>query len=163
MKYGRILTLMLAIILAAFWVPGVSASDEVSGSASSSLGLGLEIPLDKDQAPDVLVAGHSWERARLNLENPGTETLNNITVFIEVPEGLETSIPSQPYQIKIEGQQITAEIGELASGQSASLLLDIKPPVSVEFKKEATFTIKAIYSGGEQQSKHTVSLIPPPS
>lgn len=163
MKYRRILILMLVLILAASWVPGVSASDEVSNSAATSLGCSLEIPLNKDQAPDVLVAGHSWERARLNLENSGTDTLYNITVLIEVPEGLETSIPSQPYLITEEGQQIEAEIGELAPGQSASLLLDIKPPASVEFKKEVTFTIQAVYSRGEQQSEHTVSLIPPPS
>ncbi len=166
MKYGRILTLMLALILAASWVPGVSASDDVSNSANSattSLRCSLEIPLNKDQAPDVLVAGHSWERARLNLMNPGTETLYNITVLIEVPEELETSTPSQPYPMTKEGQKITAEIGELAPGKSASLLLDIKPPTSVEFKKQVTFKIQAAYSGGEQQSEHTVSLIPPPS
>jgi len=163
MKYGWILALMLALILAASWAPGVSASETVSGSVATSIGVSLEIPLDKDLAPDVLVAGHSWERARVNLENSGTEPLYNITVLIEVPESLETSISPQPYPITKEGRKITAEIGELAPGKSASLLLDVKPPASVEFKKQVTFTIHAVYPGGEQKSEHKVSLIPPPS
>ncbi|KKG13419.1 hypothetical protein EO98_16770 [Methanosarcina sp. 2.H.T.1A.6] len=163
MKYGRIFILILVLVLAVSWAPGVSASEAVSGSSASSLGCSLEIPLDNNLAPDVLVAGHSWERARVNIENPGTEPLYNITVFIKVPEGLETDLSTQPYLITKEGQKITAEIGDLAPGQSASLLLDVKPPASIEFKKQVAFTLQAVYSEGVQKSEHKVSIIPPPS
>lgn len=155
--------MILALILIASCAPGVLAAEEASGSADFPLKCSLEIPLDTSQASDVLVAGHSWERARLNFENQGTEPLQNVTVFIEVPEGLDTEISSQPYPITKEGQQITAEIGDLSAGQSADLFLDVKPPASIEFKKDVSFTFRAVYSGGEQQSEHSITIIPPPS
>jgi len=161
MKYEWILQVMLMLILTASFAQGVLAAGEASGS--SSLKCSLEIPLDKNQAPDTLVAGSSWERARLNLENPGTETLYNITVLIEVPEQLEAAVSPQKYPITEEGQKITAEIGDLDPGQSASVFLDIKPPASVEFKKQVYFTVHTAYAGGEDQSGYKVSIVPPPS
>ena len=166
MKHERIFAAILALIMAVSLVSGVLASGTVfvsSASSASPLQCSFEIPLDKNQAPDKLVAGHSWERARVNIENSGNELLNNVTVFIEVPQNLEVEVSSQPYPTTKEGQMITAEIGDMASGQSADIFLEIKPPSSIEFKKQVIFTIHTAYSGGEQQSEHRVSLIPPPS
>jgi hypothetical protein len=167
MKYGRILSAVLALILAASFAPGIIVTEAVSSSSTSPLACSLEIPLDKNQVSNVLVAGQSLERARVNIQNIGNEPLHNITVLIEVPQDLETSAPSQPYPITKEGQKITAEIGDLSPGQSADLLLDVKPPASIEFKKEGTFKIHAVYPGGEQQNEQaisqSISIIPPPS
>ncbi|MCQ1535805.1 hypothetical protein FTO70_08970 [Methanosarcina sp. KYL-1] len=163
MKSGWILAVILALVLLAACAPGVFASGAVPVSSNSPLRCSLEIPLDKNQAPDVLVAGHSWERARITLENAGNKAMDGVTVSIEVPEGLETGIPTQPYLMTKEGQQIKVEIGTLSPGQSAELLLDVKPPASIEFKKEVSFTIFTNYAGGEQQSKFPISIIPPPS
>ncbi|HII80984.1 MAG TPA: hypothetical protein HA261_11495 [Methanosarcina sp.] len=163
MKYGWILQVMLALILAASFAQGALAAGAASGSSASSLECSLEIPLDKNQASDALVAGSSWERARINIENPGTETLYNMTILIEVPDNLEATVSPQPYPITEEGQKITAEIGDLAPGQSASVFFDVKPPASIEFKKQAVFTVHTAYTGGEVQSEHKVSIIPPPS
>ncbi|AKB79404.1 hypothetical protein MSHOH_2921 [Methanosarcina horonobensis HB-1 = JCM 15518] len=163
MKYGFILSVALVFILTASCVPGIFATGTVSNSSTSSLRCSMEIPLDKNQAPYVLVAGSSWERARVSLENPGSEPLYNITVLIEIPEDLETGVSPQPYPISKEGQKIKAEIRDLAPGQSADLIFDVKPPISIEFKKQVVFTIHMDYPGGEQQSEQKVSLIPPPS
>jgi len=163
MKYGRILAAVLALILAASFAPGVIISGAVSSSSTSHLGCSLEIPLDKNQVSNVLVAGQTWERARVNIQNLGSEPLHNITVLIEVPQDLEINISPQPYLITKEGQNIKAEIGDLPPGQSAGLLLDVKPPASIEFKKEVPFKIHMVYPGGEQQSEQAISIIPPPS
>jgi hypothetical protein len=163
MKYRWIFPVILALILAALYLPGVLAAEDASVSSASLLECSLEIPLDKNQASGVLVAGRSWERARFNFENKGTEPLQNVTVFIEAPEDLGIEISPQPYQITKEGKKITAEIGDLTAGKSADLFLDIKPPSSIEFKKDVTLTVRAVYSGGEQQSEHGITIIPPPS
>lgn len=163
MKHQWILSAILALVLTASFTPGALASEETSGSYVSPLECSLEIPLDRNQAPDVLVAGHSWERARLNLENKGTEPLYNVTVFIEVPGDLDIGMSPQPYDITEDGQKITAKIGELSTGQSASFFLDVKPPASIEYKKRITFKILAVYSGETQQSEHSITIIPPPS
>lgn len=163
MKYRWIFSVILALILAASCAPGVLAADADSGSSAPSLECSLEIPLDKNQASDVLVAGHTWERARLNFENKGTEALHNVTVFIEAPEDLNIEASPQPYHITKDGQRITAEIGELSTGESSGFFFDVKPPASVEFKKKVTFTIRAVYSGEDQQSEHRITIIPPPS
>ncbi len=84
-------------------------------------------------------------------------------MLIEVPEQLEAAVSPQPYPITEEGQKITAEIGNLDPGQSASVFLDIKPPASVEFKKQVYFTVHTAYAGGEDQSGYKVSIVPPPS
>ena len=170
MKYGRILVVMLALILAASFAPGVILSGASPSSSTSSLGCNLEVPLDKNQVSNVLVAGQTWERGRINIRNIGSEPLHNISVLIEVPQDLGTTIPSQPYLITKEGQEgqnITAKVGDLSPGQSAVLLLDVKPPASVEFKKEVTFRIHAVYLEGgkqnEQSVSQSISIIPPPS
>jgi hypothetical protein len=163
MKHRWIISAILTFILAASCTPGVLAAEAASGSSVSLLECDLEIPLDKNQASDVLVAGHSWERARLNFENRGTEPLYNVTIFIEVPQDLDIEISPQPYHIIKDGQKITAEIGELSAGQSSGLYLDVKPPASIEYKKKVTFTIRAVYSGEEQQIEHRINIIPPPS
>jgi hypothetical protein len=160
MKNGLIAAVIFTFVLLAACTPGAFAAGEVR---DSPLTCSLEIPLDENQAPNVLVAGHSWERGRIILENTGNEPLDGLTVNIEVPEGLDTGIPTQPYVITEEGEKITAEIGTLAPGDSAELLLDVKPPASVEFKKEVSFTILATHAGGEQQGEFPLSLIPPPS
>jgi hypothetical protein len=154
---------MLIFILAIFCAPNILTAGAASGSSASSLESSLEIPLDKNKAPDVLVAGQSWERASLKLENKGTETLYNITALLEVPHDLEIDIYPQPFIIKKDGQRVTAEIEELSPGQSAKFYIEIKPPSSIEFKKQETFKINTSCSGGEQQIEHKVSLIPPPS
>ena len=167
MKYGRILVIILALILATSFAPGITISGAVPDSSTSTLGCTLEIPLDKNQVSNVLVAGQTWERGRINIQNLGSEPLHNITVLIEVPQDLGTTIPSQPYLITKEGQNITAKVGDLSPGQSAGLLLDIKPPASIEFKKEVTFRIHTVYLEGEKQNEQSVSqsisIIPPPS
>jgi hypothetical protein len=162
MKYRRTLIVMLILLLAFSFAPRVMASGAFS-SSSSSLGCVLEIPLDKNQVSNVLVAGQSMVRARVNIQNIGSEPLNNISVLVEAPQVLETDVPPQPYFITKEGQNVTAELENLAPGQSASLLLDVKPPTSIEFKKEVTFKIHAVYPGGEHQSEQAISIIPPPS
>jgi hypothetical protein len=180
MKFGCILALIFGFALLAAWAPGVFASEDFSGSQNSSLDspldssldsslnsplilCTLEIPLDDSQAPNVLVAGHSWERARISFENVGYQPLEKVTVNLKVPDALETSVPTQPYLITEEGKLITVEIGTLASGESIELLLDVKPPASIEFKKEASFELLATYTGGEKQAEFPISLIPPPS
>jgi hypothetical protein len=167
MKYGRILVVVLALILAVSFAPGVIVSGAVPSPSTSSLGCSLEVPLDKNQVSNVLVAGQTWERARVNIQNLGSEPLHNITVLVEVPQALETTIPSQPYLITKEGQNITAKVEDLSPGQSAGLLLDVKPPASIEFKKEATFKIHTAYLEGgklnEQSISQSVIIIPPPS
>ncbi|MDQ1254893.1 MAG: hypothetical protein QG646_4163 [Euryarchaeota archaeon] len=173
MKYGRILVIILALILATSFAPGITISGAVPDSSTSTLGCTLEIPLDKNQVSNVLVAGQTWERGRINIQNLGSEPLHNITVLIEVPQDLGTTIPSQPYLITKEGQEgqegqdITAKVGDLSPGQSAGLLLDVKPPASIEFKKEVTFRIHNVYLEGgkqnEQSVSQSISIIPPPS
>jgi hypothetical protein len=167
MKYGKVLVVMLALILAASFAPGVIMSGAVPGSSTPTLGCSLEIPLDNNKVSNVLVAGQTWERGRVNIQNIGSESLHNITVLIEVPQDLETTIPSQPYLITKEGHNLTAKVGDLSPAQSEGLLLDIKPPASVEFKKEVTFRIHAVnLEGGkqnEQSVSQSVSIIPPPS
>ena len=171
MKFRCILALMLGLALLIALVPGAFAAEDISGSQNSplasSLVCSLEIPLDTSQASNVLVAGHSWERARISLENTGNEPLEKVTISLTVPDALETSVPTQPYQITEsvteEGKLITVELGTLASGESTELLLDVKPPASIEFKKEASFELLATYTGGETQAEFPISLIPPPS
>jgi hypothetical protein len=142
MKYGRIPVIVLVLLLAASFAPGVIISGAVPSSPLSSLYCSLEVPLDKNQVSNVLVAGQTWERARVNIQNIGSEPLHNITVLIEVPQ-------------------------DLSPGQSAGLLLDIKPPASIEFKKEVTFGIDAVYLEGgkenEQSVSQSISIVPPPS
>jgi len=137
MKYRLILAAVLALLLAVYFVPGVIISGAVSSSSPSPFACSLEIPLDKNQASNVLVAGQTWERARVNIQNIGSEPLHNITVLIEIPQDLEINIPSQPYHITNEGQNIKAEIEDLSPRQSAGILLDVKPPTSIEFKKRS--------------------------
>jgi hypothetical protein len=167
MKYGRIPVIVLVLLLAASFAPGVIISGAVPSSPLSSLYCSLEVPLDKNQVSNVLVAGQTWERARVNIQNIGSEPLHNITVLIEVPQDLETTISSQPFLITKEGRNITAKVGDLSPGQSAGLLLDIKPPASIEFKKEVTFGIDAVYLEGgeenEQSVSQSISIVPPPS
>jgi len=163
MKNERILSAIIVLIMAASLFTGVLEYGVASGSSTSPIRCSLEIPLDKNQATNTLIAGHSWERARVNIENVGGEVLNNVTVLIEIPQNLAVETSPQPYMTAKDGQKITAEIGELASGQTASVFLELKPPSSIEFKKQVTFTIQTVYSGGKQQSEHKVSLIPPPS
>ena len=163
MKYRLILAAVLALILAVYFVPGVIISGAVSSSSPSPFACSLEIPLDKSQASNVLVAGQTWERARVNIQNIGSEPLHNITVLIEIPQDLEINIPSQPYRITKEGQKLEAEIGDLSPGQSEGLLLDVKPPASIEFKKEVPLKIHVVYPGGEQQSEQFINIVPPPS
>ncbi|HPS90357.1 MAG TPA: hypothetical protein PLC35_10350, partial [Methanosarcina vacuolata] len=102
-------------------------------------------------------------RARVNIQNIGSEPLHNITVLIEIPQDLEINIPSQPYHITNEGQNIKAEIEDLSPRQSAGILLDVKPPTSIEFKKKVPFKIHVVYPGGEQQSEQFINIVPPPS
>jgi hypothetical protein len=163
MKHGWIFAVMFTFFLLVTCVPGAFAYAEDQSSSDYPLTCTMEVPLDKNQATNVLVAGHSWERGRITLVNTGSETLDELYVNIEVPEGLETSIPTQPYDISQEGQKITANIGTLEPGYSTELLLDIKPPVSIEFKKELYFTVLTTYTGGEQQVEFPLTLIPPPS
>ncbi|AKB81752.1 hypothetical protein MSBR3_1174 [Methanosarcina barkeri 3] len=163
MKYGLILVAVLALILSVYFAPGVIISGAVSSSSTSLLGCSLEVPMDKNQASNVLVAGQTWERARVNIQNLGSEPLHNVTVLIEVPQDLEIKASSQLYPITKEGQNLKAEIGDLSPGQSAGLLLDVKPPASIKFKKEVPLKIHMVYPGGEQQSEQTISIVPPPS
>lgn len=163
MKYGLILVAVLALILSVYFAPGVTISGAVSSSSTSLLGCSLEVPMDKNQASNVLVAGQTWERARVNIQNLGSEPLHNVTVLIEVPQDLEIKVSSQLYPITKEGQNLKAEIGDLSPGQSAGLLLDVKPPASIKFKKEVPLKIHMVYPGGEQQSEQTISIVPPPS
>ncbi|PAV14057.1 hypothetical protein ASJ81_15295 [Methanosarcina spelaei] len=163
MKYGLILVAVLALILSVYFAPGVTISGAVSSSSTSLLGCSLEVPMDKNQASNVLVAGQTWERARVNIQNLGSEPLHNVTVLIEVPQDLEIKASSQLYSITKEGQNLKAEIGDLSPGQSAGLLLDVKPPASIKFKKEVPLKIHMVYPGGEQQSEQTISIVPPPS
>lgn len=163
MKYGLILVAVLALILSVYFAPGVTISGAVSSSSTSLLGCSLEVPMDKNQASNVLVAGQTWERARVNIQNLGSEPLHNVTVLIEVPQDLEIKASSQLYSITKEGQNLKAEIGDLSPGQNAGLLLDVKPPASIKFKKEVPLKIHMVYPGGEQQSEQTISIVPPPS
>lgn len=163
MKYGLILVAVLALILSVYFAPGVTISGAVSSSSTSLLGCSLEVPMDKNQASNVLVAGQTWERARVNIQNLGSEPLHNVTVLIEVPQDLEIKASSQLYSITKEEQNLKAEIGDLSPGQSAGLLLDVKPPASIKFKKEVPLKIHMVYPGGEQQSEQTISIVPPPS
>ncbi|MDW5549622.1 hypothetical protein [Methanosarcina sp.] len=163
MKYGLILVAVLALILSVCFAPGVTISGAVSSSSTSLLGCSLEVPMDKNQASNVLVAGQTWERARVNIQNLGSEPLHNVTVLIEVPQDLKIKASSQLYSITKEGQNLKAEIGDLSPGQSAGLLLDVKPPASIKFKKEVPLKIHVVYPGGEQQSEQTISIVPPPS
>ncbi len=163
MKYGLILVAVLALILSVYFAPGVTISGAVSSSSTSLLGCSLEVPMDKNQASNVLVAGQTWERARVNIQNLGSEPLHNVTVLIEVPQDMEIKASSQLYSITKEGQNLKAEIGDLSPGQSAGLLLDVKPPASIKFKKEIPLKIHMVYPGGEQQSEQTISIVPPPS
>lgn len=163
MKYRLILAAVLAMILAVYFAPGIIISGAVSSSSTSPLECSLEIPLDKNQASNVLVAGQTWERGRVNIQNTGSEPLHNITVLIEIPQELEINTSSQLFSITKEGQNLKAEIGDLSPGQSAGLLLDVKPPASIEFKKEVPFKIHMIYPGGEQQSEQSINIVPPPS
>lgn len=163
MKYGLILVAVLALILSIYFAPGVTISGAVSSSSTSLLGCSLEVPMDKNQASNVLVAGQTWERARINIQNLGSEPLHNVTVLIEVPQDLEIKASSQLYSITKEGQNLKAEIGDMSPGQNAGLLLDVKPPASIKFKKEVPLKIHMVYPGGEQQSEQTISIVPPPS
>ena len=163
MKYGLILVAVLALILSVYFAPGVTISGAVSSSSTSLLGCSLEVPMDKNQASNVLVAGQTWERARVNIQNLGSEPLHNVTVLIEVPQDLEIKASSQLYSITKEGQNLKAEIGDMSPGQNAGLLLDVKPPASIKFKKEVPLKIHMVYPGGEQQSEQTISIVPPPS
>ncbi|HII93994.1 MAG TPA: hypothetical protein HA262_18100 [Methanosarcina sp.] len=163
MKYGPILVAVLALILSVYFAPGVIISGAVSSSSTSPFGCSLEVPMDKNQASNVLVAGQTWERARVNIQNLESEPLHNVTVLIEVPQDLEIKASSQLYSITKEGQNLKAEIGDLSPGQGAGLFLDVKPPASIKFKKEVPLKIHMVCPGGEQQSEQTISIVPPPS
>jgi hypothetical protein len=152
---------MRGIIIAAVIIATCAA---ICG-AYDSLTITMDIPMNKDMASDVLVAGQSWERAKITIENTGDSTLNNVMVTIELPEYVDINIPHQPVDVKQTNQTmiVIAMVGELTPHGTASVLLDVRPPGSIEFKKEVAFTITATHNAGETIITHPITIIPPPS
>lgn len=163
----RAFTLILALTLIAmftcFALAGTAIEmDGDKGASGAGLICNLKVPLDKNRAADTFVAGDSWGRARVLIENKGSSPLESLSVSITVPDSLNVRTPTLE-GITATGQLVEAEIGTLNPGDSAEFFFDVKPPASVEYRKNEVFTLRARYAGGEQEYKHKISLVPPPS
>lgn len=179
MKYRSVFTKILILVLISTLIFPALAESEYgsSGEASGASGVcpagplvcSLEIPLDKDRASSTLVAGDSWVRGRVVLENTGSETLEKVRVSVGVPAPLEAGETSSLAFAGVFGEEqlLKAEIGTLSPGENKELFFDVKPPASVEFKKNLAISLRAEYGEGEEgstlESKARVSLVPPPS
>jgi len=141
-----------------------------------SLTIEFLIPIDqKTYSPDKLVAGGSWSRAKVTFI--GNKDLKDVNIIIKVPESLDVSIPVQEVSVQRSvsdyansvDNTIKIEIDEIKSGESKSILLDVKPPESIPKKTSVDFEIKASYSDPtgirekEVTKKHKITIIPPPS
>lgn len=123
----------------------------------------IEIPVDEDKAKNKLVAGSTWERATITITNTGNSTLSNVTSVIEAPEYLTINIPTQPVSIEQTDQISTALIGDLKPHDTVTIIMDVKPPVSIEYKKNVDIKIITTFDTGKNIYTHPISIIPPPS
>jgi uncharacterized membrane protein len=129
-------------------------------------------------APDKLVASGSEEGARITFENRGTETAE-VTANIVVPDLLSLSVPTQVLsdQITQHENTITVTLGKIASGDSRTVRIRVKPPESnsrtvrirvkppesIPMKTEESFRITATADGSRTEYTHRITIIPPPS
>ena len=162
-----LVTIIILTILTGTSIPGATANAAESGgtdsNANAMVAVTMEIPVNKDLADDTLVAGQPWERARITIENTADRTLNSVSVLVKPPDNVDVNIPTQSLSIEQTDQIITAVIGDLKPHEQVSILLDVKPPGSIEFKKEAAFVIITTHHAGEHTATHQITIIPPPS
>lgn len=170
MKYRYFLMMLfifLGIIVAGTVIPGayanVNGNDDVNVDTNAMVSVTMEIPVNKDLVDNRLVAGQSWERARITIKNTADITLNSVSVLIKTPDNVDIIIPTQIIGVEKDNRIITAMIGDLKPYEQVVILLDVKPPVSIEFKKEERFVFTTIYNAGEHTSIHKIAIIPPPS
>jgi len=169
-RYSSIfLFIVFSIIVAGTFIPGANAngSDEANIDTNAMVSVTMEIPINKDLVDDRLVAGQSWERARITIKNTADITLNSVSVLIEMPDNMNIIIPTQPISIEQDDLTITAMIGDLKPHEQVIILLDVKPPISIEFRKDEAFVFITTYHAGENigedTSIHQITIIPPPS
>jgi len=160
---NRYLVLLILIIILTGSACAASAGTDTYAGTNGQLLVHMDIPVDKDQARDLLVAGRPLERAIITIENTGDTQLNNVVISIEPSGYVDVSIPTQPISIDQTDQTITAVIGDLKPHEQVSILLDVKPPESVEYKKKISFDLISTYEGGEYTVTHEITIIPPPS
>ena len=157
----RPLLFVFAIILALL-LPSVA---HAAGSAGD-IYITVTIPDRKEGvfAPDKLVASGSEEGARITFENRGTETAE-VTANIVVPDLLSLSVPTQVLsdQITQHENTITVTLGKIASGDSRTVRIRVKPPESIPMKTEESFRITATADGSRTEYTHHITIIPPPS
>jgi len=151
-----LLTLIFTGLIFPFTVSADADTDEV-------ILVHMEIPVDEDKAKNKLVAGSTWERATITITNTGNSALSNVTSVIESPEYLTINIPTQPISIEQTDQITTALIGDLKPHDTVTIIMDVKPPVSIEYKKNVDIKIITTYDTGKNIYIHPISIIPPPS
>ena len=160
-RHQTLLLLLLLILIFTgpvfpFIVSANTDTDEV-------LSIHMEIPVHDDKARDKLVAGSTWERATITITNTGNSALSNVNIVIEAPEYLTINIPTQPVSVEQTDQITTALIGDLKAHDTVTILMDVKPPVSIEYKKQMDFNIITTHDTGEYIHTHQISVMPPPS
>ncbi len=153
-----VFAIMLALLL-----PSVAHAAE----SADDIYITVTIPDRKEGvfAPDKLVASGSEEGARITFENRGTETAE-VTANIVVPDLLSLSVPTQELsdQITQHENTITVTLGKIASGDSRTVRIRVKPPESIPMKTEETFRITATAADGSRtEYTHHITIIPPPS
>ena len=165
-----LLFIVVSLIVAGTFIPGASANvngNDDTNAANALISVTMEIPVNKDLADDTLVAGQSWERAKITIENTADRSLNSVSVLIETPDNVNIILPTQVISVEQGDQVITAMIGDIKPHEQVVILLDVKPPVSIEFKKEAEFVFVTTYHAGEHIDEHTsthqIRILPPPS
>ena len=157
----RPLLFVFAIILALL-LPSVAHAAE----SADDIYITVTIPDRKEGvfAPDKLVASGSEEGARITFENRGTETAE-VTANIVVPDLLSLSVPTQELSDRITQHEntITVILGKIASGDSRTVRIRVKPPESIPMKTKESFRITATADGSRTEYTHHITIIPPPS
>jgi len=143
----------------------------LSNPAIADLDVEMTIPLKSKEIydPNKLIAGVTWhERAQVTLSNTGDKPLYDIEVVVDVPLQMDIDLPLQEISdINVEGQSIKTRIQELKPGESVDFIFGVKPPASIEFRKDAGFSISTSYTNDTGNHSdiviHNVDIIPPPS
>lgn len=156
---SMIFAMILALLLS-------SVAYASNNSDDTDINIKVIIPDRKEGvfASDKLVAGGSIEGARIVFENHGAQT-TSVIANITVPDILSVSVPMQEMSDRITqyGNTITANLGEIQSGDSVSVRIRVKPPDSIPMKTEASFHITAASDGSKTEYTHSITIIPPPS